>query len=179
MRYAMNKRQNDEQLLESLYIAHYRTVYRLIANRLYQRAGTYADADDLTQEVFIFAAKRIDTLRAHPNPAGWLLKTAHFMAMNHIHSKAQHKEQLFHSLDLHGVCGDLLAAETDASLQSMLSPEDYALLHAYCVEERPHEEICRQFGLSQPALRMRISRLRKFLMQNFTFLVTFLLRQYI
>ena len=97
------------------------------------------------------------------------------MAMNHIHSKAQHKEQLYRSLDLHGECDDLLAVETDASLQNMLSPEDYALLHAYCIEERPHEELCRQYGLSDLSLRVRISRLRKFLFQNFIFLVTILL----
>ena len=175
----MNKRQSNEQFLESLYKENYRRVYRLIAGCLYQRAGTYADAEDLTQEVFIFAAKRIESLRTHPNPAGWLRKTAHFMAMNHIHSKAQHKEQLFRSLDLHSECDDLLAVETDASLQNMLSPEDYALLHAYCIDERPHEELCCQYGLSDLSLRVRISRLRKFLFQNFIFLVTIVLRQYI
>ena len=175
----MNKRQSNEQFLESLYTENYRRVYQLIARSLYQRAGTYADAEDLTQEVFIFAAKRIESLRSHPNPAGWLSKTAHFMAMNHIHSKAQHKEQLFRSLDLHSECDDLLAVETDASLQNMLSPEDYALLHAYCIEERPHEELCCQYGLSDLSLRVRISRLRKFLFQNFIFLVTIVLRQYI
>lgn len=175
----MSKIQTDKQLLESLYQQHYSSVYKLIASRLSHHLGTHADAADLTQEVFILAARRIDELRIHPNPAGWLMKTARLMVMNHFRRKVQHNEQLFHSLELHSYSDDLSAIETDASLQKLLSPEDYALLHAYAVEKRPHDELCRQYGISETALRMRISRIRKFLMQNFIFLVTFFLRQYI
>ena len=175
----MQKRQSDLKLLDSLYCEHHQLVYKLISNRLYRGLGTKADADDLMQEVFIIAGDHISTLRKHPNQVGWLMQTAHNVVRNHIRTKARHKEQLFHSLDLHRSNEDFDAIDFDATLQNVLNPDDYAILRAYYFDNRPHDEICTKHGLSEAALRVRISRIKKLLKNYFILVVTFFLRQYI
>lgn len=175
----MQKRQSDLKLLDSLYCEHHQLVYKLISSRLYRGLGTKADADDLMQEVYIIAGDHISTLRNHPNQVGWLMQTANNVVRNHIRSKARHREQLFYSLDLHRSDEDFDAIDFDASLQNVLNPDDYAILRAYYFDNRPHEEICANHGLSEAALRVRISRIKKFLRNYFILVVTFFLRQYI
>ena len=91
------------------------------------------------------------------------MQTANNVVRNHIRSKARHREQLFYSLDLHRSDEDFDAIDFDASLQNVLDPDDYAILRAYYFDNRPHDEICANHGLSEAALRVRISRIKKFL----------------
>lgn len=176
----MLESRSNQRFLEDLYRTHYAMVYQLAAHKLYRYLRVTADAADLTQEVFILTARRIEDLRQHPNPSGWLCKATHFVVMNHIRTKAQRKEQLFETLDQHGTASDdFAAADVLLSLENMLSKEDYALIHAYYIEKQSRDEICRQYGLSPSALRVRMHRLRKHLLQYFIFLVTLSIRQYI
>ncbi len=170
----MLKMNSNTAFLEKLYTENYAMVHRLITRTLRQRGGRISDAADLVQEVFVLAAKRIDVLRAHPNPAGWLIKTAQYMCMNYISANARHREQLFESLELHAERADVIAEiDTLVSLEQVLKPEDYALLKAYCIEKRSTEDICRETGLSPNRLRVRMHRLRKHLSPFFVFLVIF------
>ena len=173
----MYKKNSDAQFLESLFREYYSSIYKLVANRLYRNLGTQSDVDDLTQEVFIIAGKHIDELRNHPNQAGWLMRAANYVVKNHVRAKTRRNEQLFHSLDFHRSDESFDAVEFDATLQKVLKPEDYEILHAYYIAERPHDEICSKYHLSEAALRMRISRIKKNLGQFFIFLVTIILRQ--
>lgn len=175
----MHKSIDDERFLSDLYHQNYDLVCRVISHRLYRYGCSQADAPDLTQEVFFFAAKRISTLYTHANPKGWLCKTAHYMAMNHIHAQAQHKEILSDSIEQPENDNAIPALDTRLSLENLLSEEDYALLMAYCIERRPHAEICREYGYTESRLRVRIHRLRKFLLSNLILFVTMILRQYI
>lgn len=169
---------SDLKLLEMLYLRSYKTICRLITNVLSQYARCSSDAPDLAQEVFIQAAKKIEELQVHPNPEGWLMKVAYNLCRNHIRAQCRRVEQLSESLDLYPTAQDDFSVSTlRMSLEQTLDSEDYALLNAYCIEERPPEELCEEYGLSPVALRVRIHRLRKFLTTNFIFLVTFALHQ--
>lgn len=170
----MLKMNSNTSFLEKLYTENYAMVYRFITFTLNRHGGKTSDAPDLVQEVFVLAAKRIDVLRAHPNPAGWLMKTAQYMCMNYVSANARHQEQLFETLELHAEQEDAIA-EVDmlVSLEQVLKPDEYALLKAYCIEKRSTEDICRETGLSPNRLRVRMHRLRKYLSPYFVFLVIF------
>ena len=170
----MLKMNSNTSFLEKLYTENYAMVYRFITFTLNRHGGKTSDAPDLVQEVFVLAAKRIDVLRAHPNPAGWLMKTAQYMCMNYVSANARHQEQLFETLELHAEQEDAIA-EVDmlVSLEQVLKPDEYALLKAYCIEKRSTEDICRETGLSPNRLRVRMHRLRKYISPYFVFLVIF------
>ena len=57
------------------------------------------------------------------------------------------------------------------SLEQSLSPEDYALIKAYYIDEKPIDEICADTNLTPNALRVRIHRIKKYLSAFFIFLV--------
>ena len=155
-------------------MTEYKNVYKLIKYDLYQGTRMSADAADLTQEVFILAAIKIDELRSHPKPVNWLYKTAHNLCRNHVSMRARHNEQLFEDIELHGGHDDPhTQSDILMSLEQTLSKEDYELLRAYYIDERPIEEICAATGMTSNALRVRIHRIKKYLSAFFIFFVIF------
>lgn len=165
---------SDLQYFEHLYLKEYKNIYKLIAYKLYQGTRMSADAADLTQEVFILAAIKIRELRSHPKPVSWLYKTAHNLCRNHVNMRVRHNEQLFADLELHGGSTDPHKhSDLLMSLEQTLREEDYALLKAYYIDERPIEEICANTGMTSNALRVRIHRIKEYLSTFFIFLVIF------
>jgi len=165
---------DDVSFMEKLYTENYALVYKLVKHILKQGFASTIDAADITQDVFVVAAKRIDLLKTHPNPVGWLIKTTQYVCKNHMSVYARHDEQLFGTLDLHqNHDDDISALNTRISIEQLLSKEDYALLKAYFIEKQPTEEICRKTGLSPNQLRVRMHRLKKYLSTFFNLLVIF------
>ena len=170
----MLRKDSNASFLEELYIDNYRLVYKLVTRALRQYGLSTNDASDIVQDVFVLAAKRIDVLRQHPNPVGWLIKTSQYVCMNHSSTYARHNEQLFETLDLHADQEDAISEiDTTISLEQMLKPEEYSLLKAYYIDRRPTEEICRETGFTPNLLRVRMHRLKKYLSAFFIFLVIF------
>jgi len=170
----MLKMDSDVSFLEKLYTENYPLVYKLVARSLRQYGLSQNDASDIVQDVFVLAAKRIDIVRKHPNPVGWLIKTSQYVCMNYASAYVRHNEQLFETLDLHADHEDAISEiNTIVSLEQMLKPEEYALLKAYYIEKRPTEEICRDAGVTPNLLRVRMHRLKKYLSAFFVFLVIF------
>lgn len=166
--------ERDAVFLERLYTENYELVYKMVLRILRQYALTANDASDIVQDVFVLAAKRIDVLRAHPNPVGWLIKTAQYVCRNYVSAYSRSHEQLFETLDLHtSPEKDLAKADMLISLEQMLTPEEFALLKAYYIDQRSTDEICRKTGLSPNRLRVKMHRLRKYLSAFFVFLVIF------
>ena len=170
----MHKPTSDLEFLEMLYTEHYRLVYKLTVSLLRKNNSSLTDAADITQDVFIIAATKIDQLKRHPNPVGWLIEATKLRCSNYFKRRARHKEQLFASLDQHKTTDDDIAMlDTRISLQQVLSPEDYSLVKAYFIEKRPTEEICKKTGMSPNRLRVRMHRLKKYLSTFFVLLVIF------
>lgn len=90
----MLRMDSNSAFLERLYIDNYRLVYKLVTRALRQYGLSTNDASDIVQDVFVLAAKRIDVLRQHPNPVGWLIKTSQYVCMNYSSTYARHNEQL-------------------------------------------------------------------------------------
>lgn len=170
----MHRAIDDLAFLENLYTKEYKHVYRLATIRLRFYGMNESDAADITQDVFILCARRIDKVKAHPNPAGWLAKATYFISMNHIRKRAASKVDAVDTYDQFRHPDDQYA-ELDAlvSLEQLLSPEEYALFKAYCIDKRPAAQICRETGISENLLRVRIHRLRKYLSTFFVLLVIF------
>lgn len=170
----MQKKDSDALFLEKLYIENYDLVFKLVTRILRQYVSVTNDASDIVQDIFILAARRIDVLKVHPNPVGWLLKTARYVCMNYASAYSRHNEQLFESLDLHMDQEDTISkVDTLVSLEQILKPQDYNLLIEYYIEKRPTDDICREAGISPNLLRVRMHRLKKYLSAFFVLLVMF------
>lgn len=63
---------------ESFYRSEYRAVYRLV----YGLTGSQATAEDLTQEAFLRAHKRWETVGRYEHPTAWVRRVASNLAMS-------------------------------------------------------------------------------------------------
>ena len=157
---------------EQLYNEYFSTLYRLACNQLRRSTGSCTDASDIVQEVFMLAFRKWDALSRHPNPAGWLMKTTHWICMNHTRAHYRQHDKESRSLDAQrlNVSGRLRTSQADdeyaakdamLSLEQMLKPDEYQLLKAYCIDNCSVETLSRLTGLSPAALRVRIHRIRQ------------------
>src|SRR5512145_3515152 len=78
-------------------------LYRLHAGRLYSVAlrlvGNAADAEDLLQEIFLAAHRKLDTFRGESALGTWLYRLAMNLCLDHPRSRATRSGQLTDALD--------------------------------------------------------------------------------
>lgn len=146
--------------------AHLKRIYILI----YRLVGNAADAQDLTQEVFIKALQRQEQLRELEKAAHWLSRIATNTAMDHLRRRSRRVES-----DLEGLPGPLpgpdgespeerlLRAERAALLEeglSRLTPRERAALILRDLEDLPAEEVARLLNCGKATVRSHIANAR-------------------
>lgn len=75
----------EASTLESLYERHVRAIYRFI----YSKVGNREEAEDLTSQVFLKAARGIDSSRDALSAQGWLFQVARTTVADHWRSVYQ------------------------------------------------------------------------------------------
>lgn len=162
--------------LSGVYQRYAKDVFNVICFRLRQY-GLDDAADDLLQEVFLTAMDKCGSLVSHPDIRRWLFATASNKAMNYGCKRANEKRRtvwtvepddteqipdpsaeiaLERILDEEIDCEDVIRRVKD----SLTKPEQLLYAQAYEANESP-AELSMAYGISEAAMRMRISRLRK------------------
>jgi len=137
---------------------------------VYRMVGNVADAQDLTQEVFIKALQRQDQLKDAEKAAHWLSRIATNTAIDFIR---RHTRLSFCELD--GLAEPLstpvaqnpeqllLRAERQALLEDglqVLTPRERAALLLRDVEDLPAAEVARHLHCSKATVRSHIANAR-------------------
>jgi RNA polymerase sigma-70 factor (ECF subfamily) len=86
--------QGDEASFEALFYRHYDRVYGL----LFRLVGNRAEAEDITQEVFLKLYRQPLRGRRQHNVKGWLYRVATNMGYNHIRGRKRRWERNIHLL---------------------------------------------------------------------------------
>ncbi len=156
----------DQAAFERLYRGHVGRVYSLAV-----RMAGPAEAEDLTQEVFIRAWNKLGTFKGDAQFATWL----HRLAVNHILSR---RTVLRRWEDRHSsgdtLLGRLLAPKKRASGTRLDLEEAMRLLPArarqvfvlYDVEGYGHEEIAEALGVSVGTSKSQLHRARMLLRER-------------
>jgi RNA polymerase sigma-70 factor (ECF subfamily) len=104
-----DKREDDRLLVARCRrgdLSAFEDVYTKYGSRLYTVAyrvtGSAADAEDLVQEVFLIAYRRLDTFRGEAALGTWLHRIAVNASLDHLRSKQGRREQATESLDAPG-----------------------------------------------------------------------------
>jgi RNA polymerase sigma-70 factor, ECF subfamily len=99
-------RSADLQLVERCRagdLAAFEAIYKAHAGRLYSVAcrmlGNPADADDLLQEIFLAAHRKLDSFRGESALGTWLYRLATNLCLDHLRSRAARTSQLTGTLD--------------------------------------------------------------------------------
>lgn len=145
--------------LTELCQAHYRGLYT------YARSLLPPDeAEDLVQDVFVLAAERIEKLMASPCPDGWLAKALRFLAMNWYERKKVRKQrdaELPNVEEYVPAPDELDDIDVVASIQAVLSPEEYALYYRVYYEGISMTELAKEMDKPAATLWKRMERIRK------------------
>ncbi|RDI43284.1 RNA polymerase sigma factor [Nocardia mexicana] len=156
-------RDGDVRAYEQLVLRYQGPMFRLSAKMLADRA----EAEDITQEVFLTAWRRIGQLQDDSAFAGWLYRMTTNRCLNVIRSRrlpadvdpdttASPRTDLHpeHAAQVNGQMAALVAA-----LQQ-LTPEQRACWLLREVHGRSYEEIAEIVGTNTTAVRGRIARAR-------------------
>jgi RNA polymerase sigma-70 factor (ECF subfamily) len=136
---------------------------------IYRMVGNVADAQDLTQEVFIKALQRRDQLKDTDKATHWLSRIATNTAIDFLR---RHGRVSFCELDevaepirtaSEGPEQRVLRAEREAILRDgleVLTPRERAALLLRDVEGLPAEEVARHMSCSKATVRSHIANAR-------------------
>lgn len=126
-------------------------------------------AEDIVQETFLEAYRKVDILIEHPNTMRWLYTTTKYKMM-----KMESKKEAYCPLDEgfnnlasgEGRGDSYKEIELAETIKSAISEEEYEILRDYYVNGYSADEVAEKHGIDKGVIRMRISRLKKKLKKN-------------
>lgn len=165
----------NKKRLDKLFISLCESHHKKVVKYLYYTIGDLEDANDLAQEVFTIAYKRIEELEKHENRAGFIYQTAKFVAANYKRKAIKRvlieqpldedivvacKEDIYDTLRS---IEDRKIYEEDYVEQVMasVSDEKQVLYRMHYVDGKTYREIAEDLGVSEVSLRMKYVRLRR------------------
>ena len=165
---------NDLKWAADLYEQYYERLYKMVLYKLANLRISPEDARDIVQDVFLVAMDK--DIRNHPVPVAWLYDAANKRCQNYrrTHFRDQRNVDINKSV-LPFTPPEMTSNDIMSILQEHLSPQDYWLIKAYCIDDIPIEELCSATGLSKNAIYIRISRIRKQLRPFFLILLVVLI----
>ncbi|OLR93281.1 RNA polymerase sigma factor [Actinokineospora bangkokensis] len=156
-------RDGDAHAYEQLVLRHQGPIFRLAVRML----GSRADAEDVTQEVFVGVWQRLGQLRDDAAFTGWLYRAATNRCLNTLRSRRPVADDEADQLPDRGPVGKPeREAETSAQLAALrsalrgLTPQQRACWLLREVHGRSYEEIARALGVTSATVRGRIARAR-------------------
>lgn len=171
-----------QEAFRELVVRFERPVYSLVA-RMVQDPAT---AEDLAQEVFIKAFRRLDTYDPQRKLASWLFKIAHNTTIDHLRRNAPDTVPLeADRSEAEEGRGGLAAVLADESLEdpsaaaerkdmarsleraiARLRPEYREVVVLFYLEGASYQEICEAVGLPLGTVKTNLHRARKELAQE-------------
>ncbi|MGE4485690.1 MAG: RNA polymerase sigma factor [Oscillospiraceae bacterium] len=146
--------------------------YNRIFKYIFALTGSQESTEDLIQDVFTVAFEKGDAFLQHENPPAFLYKTARNLSLNYI---KRHRFSVLEYLDDTIADGesdlcDKLLKERDMQIDetayaglviSSLDAKQRMLYSMRYIEHKPISEIASEQGVNEPAMRMRLVRLRR------------------
>ncbi len=139
-----------------------RCYQRMIHTLTFRMTGSTSDAEDLSQEIFIQAYRRINSFRGDAKFSSWLYRIGINTCLN-WQKRKQRREQLhdeFARQDTNSGSGDEINAKVQAALLQLPDKQRAAIILTV-YEEMNHAEAARALGCSETTVSWRIFMARK------------------
>jgi RNA polymerase sigma-70 factor (ECF subfamily) len=154
-------------------LAAFETIYRTHSGRLYSVAcrvlGNPTDAEDVLQEIFLAAHRKLESFRGESALGTWLYRLAMNLCLDHLRSRANRSGQLTGSLDdefgLEDMGSRRLAARTVAKmdLERALAQLPEGCRTAFVlhdVEGLEHREVAAALGIAEGTSKSQVHKAR-------------------
>jgi len=151
----------------------FRTLYRAYARPVYWLAfslvGTQADAEDVLQETFLAAWRKLPGLElAGQSLLPWLVTICRFQSANRIrrqrrdriHTAAAVEEDMPDTVDVEKQVVDAALVERVLTEVGTLSPLDQQIFRLCAAEGYAYDAAAAELGVTHGVVRNRLSRIR-------------------
>ncbi|HEY0874126.1 MAG TPA: RNA polymerase sigma factor [Vicinamibacterales bacterium] len=158
-------RRGDFGAFEELYRTHSGKLYGLI----FRMVGNPADAEDLLQEVFLSAYRKLDGFRGESALGTWLYRLATNSCLDYLRSRAAKTGQLTDALDDEPVLADAgtrsIAAQTVAKMDleralAQLPAGCRAAFLLHDVQGLEHREVADALGIAEGTSKSQVHKAR-------------------
>lgn len=142
-------------------------LYRENAPKLYQvalrRLEDPEEAQNMVQEAFLALLEKLDLIKNHPNPAGWLMKAVRYLILQSLDAK---QNRTGHEVEMDEQITQLgMSAGQMLSLRDLLPPEltsrEQDLLVWFYEERLTYEEISARLKIPILTCRTQMFRAKK------------------
>lgn len=166
-----SKYNENKEFIENLYNQYRDIIYLKIKSRCFSKSEQ--DIEDCISQTFLIALQNCNTLKNHPNPQAYLLKTATNVIRNFnnkynkdILKTEPINDNIPHTISIEDQFEDKLTEQEIQNrniyqnIMNGLTPAQQQLYFLYFVENKNSTEISKLLGEKNSTIRMRISRLR-------------------
>jgi len=153
-------REGDVDAFEALVRHHSGPVYRVALRML----GDHADAEDVTQDVFLQAWRSLDQFRGDSAFSTWLYRVTTNRCLNRL-TRSRRTEQLPDAV-LSSTAGPARTVEARSQVEELgriflqLTPQQRAVLVLREIEGCSYEQIAEILEIGVPAVKSRLHRAR-------------------
>jgi RNA polymerase sigma-70 factor, ECF subfamily len=154
-------------------LSAFETIYRTHSGRLYSVAcrmlGNPADAEDLLQDIFLVAHRKLDSFRGESALGTWLYRLATNLCLDYLRSRAAKSGQLTDALDDEPALADAgsrrLAEQTvtKMDLERALAQLPEGCRSAFVlhdVEGLEHREVAEVLGIAEGTSKSQVHKAR-------------------
>lgn len=167
----------DEAWLSTLYERNYALLFRVGRVFLGNDPSQHGVIEDQIQETFIQAWQKQHILEKHPNPDGWLVETFRYCLLNQCRKQVREWKRRSFSLDeetaqqipdtsVPSAEEFVQTREQLAILQRLLGDRDADIFIRYCLYGVKARDVGAAYGMSEAAIRVCASRVKKKLLAN-------------
>jgi len=157
--------QNDSEELTLLVDLHYQLLFRYA----YRLSGDRADAEDLTQQTYLIAQKKLSQLRDVSFARSWLCTILRNLFLKNVTQKITplSLSQSFDLVSAEAVDPELTSEELQCALNDL--PEDFRIpLLMFYFEERSYKEISIELSIPIGTVMSRLARAKLSLQERFS-----------
>lgn len=153
------------KLFIDLYKNNYDTLLGFIANS--QDCRNAMTAEDIVHDTFCEAIYKMNTLKEHPNPGGWLMETAKYKLLAEKR-RACSRDVGYEDCELEPSKADKKyeEAELDILMEGELDEHEIKLLQLYYNYGYTAKEIAMMENITDGNFKVRMCRLKKKLLKN-------------
>ncbi|MFK7778749.1 MAG: RNA polymerase sigma factor [Gimesia sp.] len=160
--------QNNSEQLKLLVDQYYQILFRYA----YRLSGDRAEAEDLTQQTYLIAQKKLSQLREMSLARSWLCTILRNLFLKNVTQKISplSLDQSFDLVSEEKMVPELTSEELQCALNEL--PEDFRVpLLMFYFEERSYKEISIELSIPIGTVMSRLARAKSYLQDRYSSLI--------
>lgn len=144
-------------IVEAAYNAYFEDVYKFV----FRRVGNKQIAEDIAHDVFCAALNKIEEFRSHPEPRGWLIKTAKYK-LRELNRRMEYRasDSLEEVPEPAVKVHEFEGTELELTALAIIDGKEWELIKDYYLAGITIRELAEKYGITENNMRVRLCRLK-------------------